>query len=169
MAFQIKLGIYRLEPWNDEPPRNREFHELRSSALHGALDDSPLWRVNDWGNTDDDEPHEFVEIVVALVSSPAFQAVALPALGYIGGRLAEAALEATVLEPFKEFIGRLIGRQKKKELLDFQVSLPDGTRIQVDPGDTDSRITIHTSQGSVTSVDYSATSEELPADEEESS
>ena len=160
------MGVYRLEPWNDEPPRNREFHGLRSSALHRALDNSPLWRVDDWGETDDDEPHEFVELVVTLVSNPAFQAVALPAVGYVGGKLVEAALDVAVLEPFKEFIGRLIGRQKKEQIYDFQVRLPDGTWVQVDPGERDSKITINTSQGVVTSVDYSATSEELPADEE---
>jgi hypothetical protein len=117
--------------------------------------------VEVWGYTDDDMSHEFVEIAIAVISNPAFQSVVPLALGYIGGKLLDATVEEMLIEPLKEIIRRLREKQKREEILDFHIKLPDGTTIRCDPKNDDAVITLHYSGGKLLTVMYNASQEEI--------
>ncbi len=153
---RVRVGVYRIDPDDDTEPQATEFHRLRSAALHDALDEGAGWNVHGWGDTDTPEPHEWVELLVYLTSDPTVKAAAVASLGFIGEKVAESALEAGVVEPFKELIHRLVGKQKRGDIRDFDVVLPNETRVHVEPGERDSRITLHPNEGESESVDYDA-------------
>lgn len=166
MSPNLWIGVYRRldnrsEGWSDDSPRALELHNRRKKALHDALDDDPNWQVEVWGYTDDDMPHEFVEIAIAIISNPAFQAVVTLALGYIGSKLLDAAVDEVFIEPLKEMIRRLLDKQKQEKILDFHIKLPDGTTIRCDPKNDDAVITLHYSGGKLLTVMYNASREEI--------
>jgi hypothetical protein len=83
--LEIRLSVYRrlddrAEGLDARSPYALELHDRRKAALHEALDGVPEWEVTDWGYTDDNKPHELVDLVIAIVSSPHFQAAAASAI-----------------------------------------------------------------------------------------
>jgi hypothetical protein len=56
----------------------------------------------------------------------------------------------------KAVVSWLRPKQQEKKLLDFVISLPDGTRINVDPPDRAATITVSFASGRVESITYSA-------------
>ena len=80
---QIELGVDRdfenrrqNEP--DDGPLARIAHEKRRSVLEADLAE-PAFTVLDWGDAKDTEPHEFVAVLIAVLSSPVVHAAAVPA------------------------------------------------------------------------------------------
>jgi hypothetical protein len=127
---EMRLLVYRrldnrFEGLSDDSPRALELHNRRKNALHEVLDEEPGWRVEDWGLTDDSQPHELVELVVAILGSPQFQAVAVPALTFLGGTMVKAAIDEVTSEAVKSLIARLRPKQKQEQILDFEIRLPD--------------------------------------------
>jgi hypothetical protein len=167
MNTQLWIGVYRrldnrAEGLSDDSPRAVELHNRRKHALHDALDSSPVWKVEKWGYTDDDtRTHEFVELATLIISDPTFQSVAIPALGYIGGKLLEIPVDMFLIDPIKELINRLRGKQKQEGIQDFHVRLPDGTTIRCDPADEDAILTLQLRDGKHFDIKYSATQEEI--------
>jgi hypothetical protein len=89
---QIKVGVFRrldnrFENLGDDSPRALELHNRRKEALHEVFDGRKSVEVIDWGQTDDAQPHEFVEIVVGALAVKVFQ----PGLKFLGQKLAEKA------------------------------------------------------------------------------
>ena len=166
MSPNLWIGVYRRidnrsEGLSDDSPRALELHNRRKKALHDALDDDPNWQVEVWGYTDDDMPHEFVEIAIAIISNPAFQALVTLVLSYIGSKLLDAAVDEVFIEPLKEMIRRLLDKQKQEKILDFHIKLPDGTTIRCDPKNDDAVITLHYRDGKLLTVMYNASREEI--------
>lgn len=163
---QISILVYRRldnrnEGLGDDSPRALELHNRRRAALHDALDGQANWRVVDWGKTDDTKPHELIELFLEISKSAYFQAFALPVLTYIGGRLLDAAVDKGLVEPVKNLIARLRGKQEKEEILDFEIRLPDGSSIRCYPKDNDATITLQLRKGKVVEVNYSASQAEI--------
>jgi hypothetical protein len=103
---EISVSVYRRldnrnEGFGDDSPRALELHNRRGVALHDALDGQTNWRVVDWGKTDDTKPHELIELCLEILKSAYFQTFALPVLTYIGGRLLDAAIDKSLVEPTK--------------------------------------------------------------------
>ena len=67
----------------------------------------------------------------------------------------------TESELAKTVVAKLRPKQEAKELLDFQIRLPDGTKISVDPPDRDATITIDFKDGKVWTLNYSSGTETL--------
>ncbi len=67
---KIKIGILRIDPNNP----NDEMHRQRARLLHSLVETLNI-PVEDWGNTDSEQSHEFVEIIIALGSAGVFTAV----------------------------------------------------------------------------------------------
>jgi hypothetical protein len=156
----ISLGVYRrldnrAEGLSDDSPRALELHNLRKEALHEVLDGDPAIRVTDWGKTDDSQPHEFVELALGAGASAVLQYALVPGLKWLGRKLAEKAVDKALGELVKAVIARLRPRQAAKRLLDFTITLPDGTKIAVDPPGPSAKITIYFAGGSHRALEYS--------------
>ena len=67
---RIRIGIVR----NDSSNVNAEMHRQRARLLHSLAETLDI-PVENWGNTDTEQPHEFVEIIIALGTAGVFTAV----------------------------------------------------------------------------------------------
>jgi len=164
MSDVVLLGVYRrldnrFENLADDSPRALELHNRRRDALHSVFDDITEIEVVAWGDTDDVKPHEFVELSLAGVAGAVFSYAIVPGLQWLGKKLAEKAVDTALSELAKTVVAKLRPKQEEKQLLDFQVSLPDGTRISVDPPDRSATITVAFKDGKVSSFNYSSGTE----------
>jgi hypothetical protein len=169
----LELSVYRpfdnpetqsFDPPNS--PRALKSHYQRRDALQDALDGVGGWDVKDWGDTNDSEAHELVELTLEVLKNPQFQAIAVPALNYVGDILATAAVGAAMAEAVKTLIARLWPRQKEKKVADCLITLPNGPSISCDPvvaggAITDVTITARLQTGKSYTVQYSATEEDI--------
>jgi hypothetical protein len=135
--FDIKLGVYRLldnreEGFDDRSPRALALHNLRREALHEALDRVPEWKVTNWDVTDDSVPHEHTELTLAIFSNPHVQAAVVSAITWVGLELAKSSLSKIASDTVSAILSRLIPKQKEKKILEFTITLPDGTIIRCD-------------------------------------
>lgn len=126
-----------------------ELHNRRKEALHAILDSDPAIHVEDWGDTNDTHPHEFVEIAFGVAATATFKYAVVPGVKWLGEKLADKAIDTVLSELVKAIVAKLRPKQKSKELLDFIITLPDGTRIAVDPPDRYATITINFTDGAV--------------------
>ena len=95
--------------------------------MEAALDD-PAYRVQSWGDTRDEEPHELVTVALAVLASPKATAAGGVLLGFMASTLADAFKSATA-DAIKDLAGKLYKFVRRKELSDFTVSVPSGSRI----------------------------------------
>jgi hypothetical protein len=94
----ITVGVYRrldnrLEGLADDSPRAKELHDRRRRALHEVLDGQPGVKVIDWGDANDEKPHEFVLLTISVVASATFKYAIVPGVMLLGEKLVEAAAE----------------------------------------------------------------------------
>ncbi|MCI0515786.1 hypothetical protein L0128_21440 [candidate division KSB1 bacterium] len=149
MPPKIILGVYRrldnrLEGLPDDSPRALELHRYRKEALHEVFDaQKDMVTVLDWGLTDDPNSHEFVELTIGAVGAAVMQYAVVPALVKLGQKLAEKAIDTTTSELVKAIVSWLRPKQETKKILDFVITLPNGTQIKVDPPAGNATITIH--------------------------
>src|SRR5437762_6626036 len=83
MSKEIRLGVTRrldnrLEGLDDQSPRAVELHERRKRALHDVLGADAAWVVLNWGDTDDRNAHEFVELALAITREAVAAVVSVP-------------------------------------------------------------------------------------------
>jgi len=133
-AEQITLGVYRdltnrLRGEPDDGPLARSAHEKRKKALEEDLL-NPSVSVADWGETRDQNPHEYVELVVEFLSSPVVQMAGMSALTFIGGALSSVCT-SIVSDGVKFIFERLVRRMKNKEIQDFNINISGGATIIV--------------------------------------
>ena len=164
MSDVVKLGVFRrldnrFENQADDSPRALELHMRRRDALHSAFDGDSEVEVVTWCATDDVNPHEFVEVSLSWAAGAVFTYALVPGLQWLGKKLAEKAVDTALSELAKKVVAQLRPKQEAKQLLDFQVSLPDGTSISVDPPDGNASITIRFKDGKVSSFNYSSGTE----------
>jgi hypothetical protein len=150
---QLRLGVYRRLDNRPTQPDDSEFawelHRRRRRALEDAFADGGGVVVLDWGDTRDEEhTHELVELVIAA-GGLAVKYVVIPGAQLLAEKLVDAGVEKSVTEAVKRIFSRLRPKQKNREILDFRITLPDGTLIDVQPPDRDSKITIDTPGGRV--------------------
>jgi hypothetical protein len=160
----VMLGVYRrldnrLENQADDSPRALELHIRRRDALHSAFDGESEIKVVTWGDADDVKPHEFVEVSLSWVAGAVFTYAVVPGLQWLGKKLAEKAVDTALSELAKKVVAKLRPKQEAKQLLDFQITLPDGTWISVDPPDRNATITIGFKDGEISSFNYSSSTE----------
>lgn len=161
MSASVTLGVFRrldnrFEGLPDDSPRGIELHIRRRDALHAALDGDRAIQVLAWGDTDDTRSHEFVELSLAGVAGVVFTHAVVPGLQWLGKKLADKAVDTALSELAKTIVAKLRPKQEAKQVLDFLITFPDGTRISVDPPDRDSSITISFKDGKLSSFNYSS-------------
>jgi hypothetical protein len=168
----LKIRVYRPYDYPEfesydppDSPRALESHYQRRDALLDVLGGVDGWKVKDWGDTDDSEAHEYVELILAVLENPQFQTIAVLALTNIGNILATAAVQTAVSEAVKNLIARLSTKQKQKKIAAYYITLPEGHSIHCDPKVEDAAIThvtitVTLQDGKRDSVQYSATDED---------
>src|SRR6266851_462638 len=95
---RIEVGVFRrldnrFEGLSDESPRGLELHNRRMEALHEVFDAEKSVEVLDWGQTNDTQSHEFVELLIGTVAAQTFQYAVVPGLKFLGQKLAEKAVD----------------------------------------------------------------------------
>jgi hypothetical protein len=168
ITSQIKVGVFRrldnrFENLSDDSPRAFELHNRRKEALHEVFDGRKSVEVIDWGQTDDAQPHEFVEIVVGALAVKVFQYAVVPGLKFLGQKLAEKAVDEASGELVKTVVSWLRGPQEEKKVLDPRITLPDKTVISLDPPDRYATINILFADGKVESIKYPSLRSPRPA------
>jgi hypothetical protein len=143
-----------LEGLSDESPRALELHNRRKAALHDVLDNEKAIEVLNWGEIDDTQSHEFVEITVGALATTILTYAVVPGVKYVAEKLAEKAVDQASSELTKWLISKLRPKQESNEILDFQIRLPDGTQIHCDPPDGQGEIRIAFTDGAVSSITY---------------
>jgi len=133
----VGLSVYRRldnrsEGLSDDSPRAVELHIRRKEALHEALL-ADGWTVEEWGDTDDKQPHELVELVVGIAANPHVQMAIVSAATWAALELVKGVLGEFAAEAVKALLGRLVPKQEEKKILDFTITLPNGMTIKVDP------------------------------------
>src|ERR1051326_2358903 len=73
---RIQVGVYRrldnrFEGLPDDSPRGLELHNTRKEALHEVFDAEESAQVLDWGATGDTHSHEYIELLIGAVATPA--------------------------------------------------------------------------------------------------
>ena len=159
METKIKLGVFRRfddrEGHEEGFKYSLELHNNRKNALHEIFDTTENQvRVSDWGQTDDTQPHELVELVLGVVGSAAFQYIVVPGIQFLAKKLAEKLIDEATSELAQWIVSKLHSKQKSKEIFDYFFTLKDGTRITVDPPDTTAQITIRYKNGETESFHY---------------
>jgi hypothetical protein len=159
VTAQVTLGVFRrldnrLENLDDDSPRGLELHNLRKGALHEVFGKENGIVVLDWGQTDDTQSHEFVELVVGLVGLPVFKYAVLPAVKFLGKKLAEKAVDEASSELVKAVVSWLGLKQKENKIQDFVVTLPDKTEIKLYPPQLGGALEIRFANGKLESINY---------------
>jgi len=166
-ANPIRLGVFRrldnrLEGLDDQSSRGIELHERRKLALHAVLDGDTIWEVKNWGDTDTEESHEYVDLLLALKALGHLLApAAIQALTFVGGISVKSLVETPISEGVKWLIAKLWNKQVDKQILDYTFTLPGGQMIRVDPPDQGGQLTVSWTNGKVTSIHYDATQEDV--------
>jgi hypothetical protein len=150
---ELRVGVYRRLDNRPAQPDDSEFawdlHRRRRRALEDAFADGDGVAVLDWGGTCDEErTHELVELVIAA-GGLAVKYVVIPGAKRLADKLVEVGVEMSVTEAVKALFSRLQPKQEAREILDFHITLPDGTYIDVQPPDLGSKVTITTQGGRV--------------------
>lgn len=116
VAINYKVWVYRV--LHDEEPDQTalkvERHRARGAAVKAAFKDSEELKVLDWGDVDSEEPHELVEILVAVATSPAVQGAAVTAVTWLGAKLADHAVDAAISAGLKS-LARKVFRMQRDE------------------------------------------------------
>lgn len=161
MSQVLRLGVYRRFADSDDNRAETsadalERHRWRQAVLHGALDGDPAVDVVDWGQTDTAEPHEYVELGIALGTAAA--AVAQYALIPLGRKIVDALVQEAVDKGTSSVVGWLASKLRPKQtpkqgVGDISIRLPDGTHLQMPRSEAGGAVTIHfAAGGKVTSI-----------------
>jgi hypothetical protein len=151
---QITLGVYRdltnrLIGEPDDGTLAREAHKKRRLALEEDLNE-PCFKVVNWGDTKDSEPHEWVQVIVEVVTSPAAQQAAASAVIFLGGVLSET-FSSLLVDGTKHIFWKLWGRMQKKEIEDFTITLPANSTIAIT---TDRQVNLNIAGGGNVSFSF---------------
>jgi len=143
----------------------RKFHFIRRDALHDALDTCECIRVLDWGRTDDKFNSEIVDLVIEVNGgAPSGAPVAVPALAYLGGKLAKNGASAECVEAVTALIARLAPKQAAGEIAAVHLHLLNNFVLILYPaGDVAQTATLRViaPDDSMTDIAYDASEAEI--------
>lgn len=115
-AIKYKVWVYRIlrdeEP--DQTALKVERHRARGAAVKAEFKDTEELKVLDWGDVDSEEPHELVELIVAVATSPAVHGAAATAVTWLGLKLADHAVDSAISAGLKA-LARKVFRMQKEE------------------------------------------------------
>ena len=119
VTVELRVGVYRIQVDElDQTEQTRKLqearHRARGAAVKTEFSKADDVVVLDWDATDAPEPHELVELLVAVAMSPPVQGAAASVITWIGVKLADHAVDATISAGFKA-LARKIFRIHKAE------------------------------------------------------
>jgi hypothetical protein len=130
----FEVGVYRVLV-GDTPELARERQRARTTAILAEFKTQDGLDVSDWGDTEDEEPHELVVLLVAVAGQPAVQAAAGSVIAWIGMKLADKAVDEAISAGFKTLARKIFRTQKAEQRVsDAWVTGPDGSpRLELFP------------------------------------
>jgi hypothetical protein len=131
---QIRIGVYRMDLNVPVPEIILKNHKLRRDALHDAFDNDEA-EVTDWGLTNDDNPHEYVEIILSIAGPALARHVVLPAVRMLFEKIAEKAVDTFAEKAVSWIIAKLKPTYEKKQIAETIVMLPDGNNCRLIGGE----------------------------------
>ncbi|NJM99967.1 MAG: hypothetical protein HC800_25025 [Phormidesmis sp. RL_2_1] len=126
----------RLEGQDDQSLRAKELHRMRALALHDVIDSDPVYKVNSWGQTDDEKPHEWIEIELILLLTEVATEVSphvVPALQYVGDALLQTGIGAAGTAVVSKLFQRLRKQQQEGKLRDVELRMTDVATVSLHP------------------------------------
>lgn len=138
MTEPIIVGIYRIQDLSYEsfPKESIELvklHNIRKEALHDIFDHQKVAEVKSWGDTDDTTSHEYVELILGMISSAVIQPVISYGLKKLGEKLVEHAIDESTSAFIKWVAEKLTKKAKEKKIADFQIRASNKATVQVIP------------------------------------
>jgi len=132
----ISIGIFRIFGNELEQPVNDnevalQLHNNRKQALHDVFDNQTDIEVNDWGQTDDSDPHEFVAIAVGIGATALTNHVLIPAAKYIFEKIADKAIDTVFEKSISWILSKFKKKQEENKIGEFHIRLPNGTELVV--------------------------------------
>lgn len=134
----ITVGVYRifggeLEKPIHDPEVALQFHNMRKEALHDVFDNQDNVSIQNWGETDDTQPHEFVSLAIATIGTTALtNYVLIPAIKFIFERIADKAIDTAMEKSVGWILTKLKKKQQEKKIGDCQINLPNGVVLYLD-------------------------------------
>jgi hypothetical protein len=133
----IQIGVFRIFGNELEQPVNDnevalQLHNNRKQALHDVFDNQTDIEINDWGDTDDSQPHEFVSIAIGIGATALTNHVLIPAARYIFEKIADKAIDTVLEKSVSWILSKLKKKQEEKKIGRFEIRLPNGTVLFVD-------------------------------------
>ena len=163
MSVYAKLTVCRRLDNRQEGEDDRslsalELHRLRAKAMHDVLDDDPAFSFDNWEQPDDEEPHEWVEIIGWIGEfGTELSEVAVPALNYIGNALLQAGIGSAGVAGIVKLFKRFRKKQVDGECRDVELHVPYKTEVSLHPDQG----TITISMGTPVSLPYDASESEI--------
>ena len=136
MNDTISIGIYRifgreLEIPIDDDEVKLKLHNKRKVALHETFDNQEEIVVNHWGQTDDEQPHEYVEIIVSAGATLFVNHVVIPVAKKIFEKLADKAIDTVLEKSVSWILSKFKKKQEEKKIGEYSITLPNGTLLRV--------------------------------------
>jgi hypothetical protein len=109
-----------------------ELHQKRAKILHDIFDNSKSFKVLDWQDTDDSQPHEAVTITFIYLST-VLAPLGWEIIKFIGEKLLDKGFDEVASTVVKNIFQLLLPKQKDKEIADIKITLPSGFAINIQP------------------------------------
>jgi arginine utilization protein RocB len=142
----------------DDGPLAWKAHRAREQAIREALANTAFNVKLSEEVTDNERSHELAEVVVTVVAHPTTQAIMTGAAIYVGKVIA-TQIDEMMGNAVAQIIEKFIERFRKKTIGDFWLTLPDGSRVAVNPN---SDIKISLKNGKVISFNSDSPPSDLP-------
>lgn len=135
MANTVRIGVKRIfgfELSKAVPDEDvaMELHTNRKDALHEVFDGQVV-QVKDWGQTDDTQPHEYIELVVDVGTFLWTNPIVIPVAKWIFEKLADKALDGGLDNFFSWLLPGLRKKQEEKKIGDVQIQMPNGFVVNI--------------------------------------
>jgi hypothetical protein len=159
MTTEMTLIVWRrldnrLQGLPDDSPEAWELHRRRAEGLHEALDASGPIQVVAWGDTDDEQAHESVELLLAVAAPVVWDKVLQPGLIYVAKKLGDKLVDQASSGAVAWLVGKLRPKQQSKKILDYEVTLPSGIKVTGEPLEQGGAIRITMPSGEVTKIEF---------------
>jgi len=131
----VKIGVYRIFGYDlamsvpDEDVAS-EFHAKRKQALHELFGGEDV-EVMDWGQTDDSQPHEYIELIVDVGSFVWTNPIVIPVAKWVFEKIADKAVDGGLDKFLSWLLPGMRKKQEEKKIGDVQIKLPNGFEVFV--------------------------------------
>jgi hypothetical protein len=134
---ELKIGIDRIFGYDPgvgvkDEEFALQFHNTRKLALHDVFDNQKDIEVIEWGQTDDSEPHEYVEILIGIGATALTNQILIPAAKKIFEKIADKTIDTALEKSVSWILSKFKKKQEEKKIGRFEIRLPNGVTLFTD-------------------------------------